>query len=100
MRLDFLPAGSLAARERYPHLDGAATLRELHVVADDGRVWSGARAWVMCLWALRETRSLSLHLSGPRGLALAQGMVAHLSERRYTLSEILRCGVPRNPTGV
>jgi predicted DCC family thiol-disulfide oxidoreductase YuxK len=100
VRLEFLPAASPAARARYPSLDVAATLRELHVVADDGRVWSGARAWVMCLWALRETRALSLHLAGPRGLAVAQGMVARLSERRYTLSEILRCGVRRSPTGV
>ena len=99
VRLDFLPAGSLAARERYTRLDAAATLRELHVVSDDGRVWSGARAWVMCLWALRETRSLSLRLSGPGSMALAQSMVARLSERRYILSGILGWEAPQAPTG-
>jgi len=98
VQLEFLPAGSPAARERYPRLDVAATLGELHVVADDGRVWSGARAWVMCLWALRETRSLSLRLAGPRRMAVAQSIVARLSERRYTLSEILRWDVPRAPS--
>jgi predicted DCC family thiol-disulfide oxidoreductase YuxK len=97
--LDFLAAGSPAARERYPRLEVAATLAVLHVVADDGRVWSGANAWVMCLWALRETRSLSLRLSGPRSIALAQRMVAGLSERRYTLSEILRWETPKARTG-
>lgn len=97
--LEFLPAGSPAARERFPRLDAADTLRVLHVVADDGRVWSGARAWVMCLWALRETRALALTLSTPARLELAQRMVARLSERRYTLSEIMRWEAPRAPTG-
>lgn len=92
--LEFLPAGTSEARERFPGLDVEATLRELHVVADDGRVWSGARAWVLCLWALRETRELSLSLSGPLRMALAQRMVARLSERRYTLSEVLRWEAP------
>jgi predicted DCC family thiol-disulfide oxidoreductase YuxK len=97
--LEFLPAGSPAARERFPRLDVADTLRVLHVVADDGRTWSAARAWVMCLWALRETRELALSLSTPARLALAQRMVARLSERRYTLSEVLRWEAPRAPTG-
>ncbi len=97
--LEFLPAGSPVAAERFPRLVVAATLRELHVVADDGRVWSGARAWVMCLWALRETRELALSLSTPVRMALAQRMVARLSERRYTLSEVLTWEAPRAPTG-
>jgi predicted DCC family thiol-disulfide oxidoreductase YuxK len=99
VQLEFLPAGSPGARERYPRLDAAATLAVLHVVSDDGRVWSGARAWVMCLWALRETRSLSLRLSGPLSIAVAQSIVARLSEGRYTLSEVLRWEVPKAPTG-
>lgn len=97
--LEFLAAGSPAARERFAELDVAATLKELHVVADDGRTWSGARAWVMCLWALRETRELALALSTPARIALAQRLVARLSERRYTLSEILPWAAPKTPTG-
>ena len=99
VQLEFLPAGSPAARERYPRLDVAATLAALHVVSDDGRVWSGARAWVMCLWALRETRALALRLSTPARMALAQRMVARLSEHRYTLSEVSTWLAPRAPTG-
>lgn len=99
VELEFLPAGSPAACERFPRLDVAATLKELHVVADDGRVWSGARAWVMCLWALCETREAALVLSTPKRLALAQNAVARLSERRYTLSEILRWKTPQASSG-
>ncbi|MBK7643358.1 MAG: hypothetical protein IPJ19_09935 [Planctomycetes bacterium] len=75
------------------------TLVELHVVASDGRLWRGAGAWVMCLWALRETRSLALSLSGPRRMALAQRAVAKFSERRYTLSEDWGWSEPQAPTG-
>jgi predicted DCC family thiol-disulfide oxidoreductase YuxK len=99
VQLEFLPAGSPAARERFPRLDAAATLRELHVVADDGRTWSGASAWVMCLWALRETRELSLSLAGPARMALARRIVARLSERRYTLSKLLPWKARRAPNG-
>lgn len=94
--LEFVPAGSRRARERFPTLDVDATLRELHVVAEDGRVWSGARAWVLCLWALQATRSLSLRLSGPNSMALAKRVVARLSERRYTLSQVLRWEAPKS----
>jgi hypothetical protein len=69
------------------------------VVADDGRVWSGARAWVLCLWALHATRSLSLRLSGPAGLAVAQGLVARLSAGRYTLSKVMRWEAPKSSSG-
>jgi predicted DCC family thiol-disulfide oxidoreductase YuxK len=93
--LEFLPAGSPAAGARYPSMVAAETLVDLHVVSADGRVWRGASAWVMCLWALRETRSLALSLSGPRRMALAQRAVARLSERRYTLSENLGWSLPR-----
>jgi predicted DCC family thiol-disulfide oxidoreductase YuxK len=99
VELLFLPAGSPAARERFPRLDVAATLKELHVVADDGRVWSGASAWVMCLWALRETRGLALTLAGPARRALAQRMVACLADNRYALSEILRWKTPQASSG-
>lgn len=99
VELEFLPAGSPAARQRFAHLDVERTLRELHVVADDGRTWSGASAWVMCLWALRETRGLALTLAGPARMELARRAVACLADNRYTLSEILRWKAPQAPTG-
>lgn len=98
--LEFLPAGSERARQRFPTLDVDATLRELHVVAEDGRLWSGSRAWVLCLWALRSTRAFSLRLSGPAASAVARRLVARLSERRYTLSEALRWEAPNPPSAV
>jgi hypothetical protein len=69
-----VPASSPEARRLLPHLDHAATLREITVVADTGAVWTGASAWVTCLWATLEHRDLALRLSTPLGLPVARAM--------------------------
>jgi len=63
--LDFVPAGSGAARSLFPELDHRATLRELTVVADTGAVYSGDAGWLLCLWALDGYRALSIRLAAP-----------------------------------
>ncbi|MFG2289440.1 thiol-disulfide oxidoreductase DCC family protein [Streptomyces sp. NPDC048595] len=73
VRLDFVPAGSEAARRRFPTLNHHATLDEITVVADAGQVYQGSAAWIVCLWALREYRSLAHRLSTPFGAQLARG---------------------------
>jgi predicted DCC family thiol-disulfide oxidoreductase YuxK len=50
--IEFLAAGGPEARRRYPQLDHARTTRVLTVVAGDGAVYEGERAWVVCAWAL------------------------------------------------
>jgi len=94
--LEFVPAGSQQAARLFPGLEPAATLRELHVVADDGRVWSGAAAWVMCLWALRTTRAHALRLADPVAMRIAKRVVLRLSEGRYGLSRALRMEARRS----
>ena len=81
-----VPAGSTAARALLPHLDHAATLREITVVADTGAVWTGASAWVTCLWATVEHRDLALRLSTPLGLPVARAMAYAAAGLRATLT--------------
>lgn len=73
--IDLVAAGSARARNRYPDLDHERTLREITVVGDAGQVYSGAHAWVVCLWALRDYRALADRLSTPAGLAVAKAAV-------------------------
>jgi predicted DCC family thiol-disulfide oxidoreductase YuxK len=73
--LEFLPAGSAAARERFPDLDHDATLRDITVVADTGAVYVGDAAWLACLWALDAYRELADTLSSPHLLPLARKVV-------------------------
>lgn len=63
--LEFVPAGSAAARERFPGLNHADTLRRLTVVSDRGAVYRGTGAWLMVLWALRGWRDRAITLSWP-----------------------------------
>ncbi|MFJ4948872.1 thiol-disulfide oxidoreductase DCC family protein [Streptomyces sp. NPDC088760] len=73
--LELLPAGSAAARARFPGLDHVATLEEVTVVGDSGQVYRGSRAWIVILWALREHRPLAHKLATPAGAGLARGAV-------------------------
>ncbi|MFI9823036.1 thiol-disulfide oxidoreductase DCC family protein [Streptomyces sp. NPDC052013] len=73
--LELVPAGSEAARERFPGLDHRSTLEEITVVGDAGQVYRGAAAWIVTLWALREHRPLAHRLSTPSGARLAKGAV-------------------------
>ncbi|MEV5960473.1 DCC1-like thiol-disulfide oxidoreductase family protein [Kribbella sp. NPDC051952] len=75
VRLRFVAAGSTYARALYPELDHEATLREVTVVADNGAVYVGDRAWIVCLWSTREHRPTAVRLSSPAMRPVARVMV-------------------------
>ncbi|MGW7681173.1 thiol-disulfide oxidoreductase DCC family protein [Kribbella sp. NPDC054772] len=75
VRLRFVAAGSADARALYPSLDHAATLREVTVVADDGSVYVGDRAWIVCLWATGEHRHTAVRLASPAMRPVARAVV-------------------------
>jgi predicted DCC family thiol-disulfide oxidoreductase YuxK len=75
VRLRFVAAGSANARALYPTLDHAATLREVTVVADDGSVYVGDRAWIVCLWSTWEHRHTAVRLASPAMRPVARAMV-------------------------
>ncbi len=70
--VELVAAGSPAARQRFPRLDHRRTLEEITVVGDGGEVWTGAHAWVMCLWATSAHRGLAEGLARPSRLPLAK----------------------------
>jgi predicted DCC family thiol-disulfide oxidoreductase YuxK len=83
--LEFLAAGSVDAVRRYPYLDPAMTLEDLTVVGDGGEVWVGAKAWVVCLWALDGKRGLAQRLSTPALMPRARAVVSFVSRHRRRL---------------
>jgi predicted DCC family thiol-disulfide oxidoreductase YuxK len=89
VRLGFVAAGSTEARERYPELDHLATLREVTVVADDGAVYVGDRAWIVCLWATWEHRATAVRLSSPAMRPVARAMVQVAAGLRSRNSELI-----------
>ena len=54
--LELLAAASPEARWRYPRLDHERTKAVLTVITQDGAVFEGERAWLMCAWALPRWR--------------------------------------------
>jgi predicted DCC family thiol-disulfide oxidoreductase YuxK len=86
--LEFVPAGSLAARMLFPALSG--TSEELTVVSDEGDVWRGTAAWLMCLWGLAEFREWSHRMSSPALAPFARQALELLSKNRKRLSAWLR----------
>jgi hypothetical protein len=83
----FVEAGSEAARQRFPSLEVGDTLEELTVVGRRGEVYRGAKAWIMCLWALKRYRSAALRLSTPEMQPVARRLVAWVSRNRFRIGE-------------
>lgn len=72
IELHFVPVGSAEAVLRFPQLDMAECRREITVVTDQGFVYRGRAAFVLCLWALRSTRTVALDMAaGRRSLVLS-----------------------------
>jgi predicted DCC family thiol-disulfide oxidoreductase YuxK len=86
--LELLPAGSEEARRRYPTL-AETEPEELVVVSDEGDLYRGSPAWIVCLWALQDYREWSFRFARPALLPLARGIVEWISTRRHRLSRAL-----------
>ena len=65
LKLDFFPSGSLEIETKFPGLKDQIQGEELIAVSDEGGIYRGARAWIMCLYALQEYREWSIRLSHP-----------------------------------
>ncbi|MFL6113569.1 MAG: thiol-disulfide oxidoreductase DCC family protein [Catenulispora sp.] len=85
--LTFVPAGSAAARQRYPGLDHDATLAEITVIGDGGQIFTGDAAWIACLWALAKHRRLARRLATPAGRPLARAAVLVAARLRASLTD-------------
>src|SRR5262249_25124891 len=85
LKVHLLASDSEEARSLFPTLNGG----ELAVVSDDGRVWLGDHAFIMCLWALRGFRRWARRLTAPMLRPLARQAFAAVSEHRHGVSSLL-----------
>lgn len=86
--MEFLAAGSPAARERYEDLDWYKV--ELMVVDDTGRAWVGPAAFLMCMWATRRYRRMSHRFRSPTLAPMVESFFHGLSSNRSLVSGMLR----------
>ncbi len=87
VQLILLPSQSDQARVRFGEVPWLG--EELCVVADDGRVWVGAPAFIMCLWALEGYRELSFTAARGSLSQVSMGLFQLLSKKRRSLGALL-----------
>jgi predicted DCC family thiol-disulfide oxidoreductase YuxK len=96
LELRFLPFQSPEVADRFPGIEALHPEEQLLVVSDEGGVYRGPQAWIMCLYALRDYRELSLRLAHPALLPFARRFCELLSENRFRMSRWLdRLGASR-----
>ncbi|PQJ29819.1 thiol-disulfide oxidoreductase DCC family protein [Rubritalea profundi] len=87
--VEFLSYASEAARERFPDLAKYQPEKAMVVRADTGKIYQGAEATVICLWACREYRGLAMKLRKPLFLPLARKIYPLIASSRYVISRLL-----------
>ncbi len=87
--LVFIALQSDEARQRFPEIEKLRPNEQLLVISDDGSVYRGACAWIMCLWALQNYRKHALRLAHPILLPCAKIVCELLSRNRSFLSDAL-----------
>ena len=80
---------SSQAVKTYPALAAGKFEGELIVFSDEGAVYTGDRAWVMCLFALKDYREWARRLSRPALLPFARQAFKVLSNNRRAISKWL-----------
>ena len=84
-----IPLGSPQAARLFPALPQSGKSGELVVIGDNGGVYIGDHAWIMCLYALREYRATAKRLSSPKLQPLAREAFTFISRYRHSISRWL-----------
>ena len=71
---------------RFPGIEAHLTPRELTVISDDGQLWTGPAASVMCLFMLEQHREFAERLACPLLLPYARTALELLSRDRDVLA--------------
>ena len=85
--LELLPVSAARQEPRYAAVPWLGA--ELVVVDERGRIWVGAAAFIVCLWATKDWRSWSYRLSGPAFAPMAERFFHAISDHRGRISAFL-----------
>ena len=94
--LVFIALQSAEAQRQFPDVDALRPNEQLLVISNEGAVYRGACAWIMCLWALRDYRLHAQRLAHPMLLPFARVACELLSRNRFYLSDALFREEPQN----
>jgi len=86
--LHFIPLQSPDLPRLFPGIEALQPNEQLLVVGDNGAVYRGASAWIMCLWALEKYRTHAQRLAEPMLLPFARVVCELLSRNRFFISRM------------
>jgi len=89
VELRFTPLQSPQLERRYPGLSAFRPEQEILVISDEGAVYRGGEAWIMCLWATQTYREWALRLATPLLFPLVKRFCSLVSSNRLSLSRLL-----------
>jgi predicted DCC family thiol-disulfide oxidoreductase YuxK len=87
--LAFVPLQSPLLEQRWPGLAGFHPEQEILVVDDDGGIYRGGGAWLMCLWATQTYREWAGRLAHPALFPLVRKFCTLVSHNRLAISTLL-----------
>lgn len=93
IELYFIPLQSPEIARCFPGLqewDQLDLSEKLVVISDEGAVYQGQYAWIMCLYALREYREWAQRLAHPALLPFARRVCETVSRNRLLISRFLK----------
>jgi predicted DCC family thiol-disulfide oxidoreductase YuxK len=93
IELRFIPLQSPEIALRFPGLkewDRLDLGEKLVVVSDEGALYQGQYAWIMCLFALRDYREWAQRLAEPMLLPFARRVCELVSRNRLAISRFLK----------
>ncbi len=96
IELRFIPLQSAEVSQRFPGLkewDQLDLREKLVAVSDEGAVYQGQYAWIMCLFALCEYREWAQRLAHPALLPFARQVCEWVSRNRMVLAGFLKTPV-------
>ena len=87
--LRLLPHRAEEVPRRFPGIESHLAPRELTVISDDGQLWTGPAASVMCLFALEQHRELAERLAHSALLPYARTALELLSREVFEMTCLL-----------
>ena len=85
--IEIIASGSERAHALFPHIESNPD--ELVVVDDEGSIYRGDSAFIICLYALDAYRSWAVRLSSPMLRPFARRAFEMLSKNRKKISDLL-----------
>lgn len=90
--LHFVPYDSRLAASLFPKISDWQPEREILALSDEGGLYRGAGAWILCLWATVRYREWSLRLARPALRPYAEKLCRVISQNRRRFSRLFRWG--------